>query len=166
MCIVLLIAVYMSGFMKTVLKTSRPNRASFSRQRIKSKVFFLLHSFICLLLLSFPYFSLFCMAWRLPLRVVKSKWNIDDWVQIVHTVFIIQSYIVQEFFSVPKCSNSFFLACRRPLMLSRSVLITSRCFWQQFQWNYLWRHHFSDKKSVDRYSKTSLFWKKKPKNLG
>ena len=57
--------------------------------KLKGKsVFFALHSSIFLSLLSFHYFFLFYMAWRSPLRVMKSKWNTGDTAQIIDTIFI------------------------------------------------------------------------------
>ena len=53
-----------------------PNGRLFSPddEEIKSRVSLsFLHSFILLLLLFFPYFFLFYMAWRSPLGVMKSK---------------------------------------------------------------------------------------------
>ena len=47
-----------------------------------------LHSFIFLLLLSFPDYILLYLAWRLPLGVVKPQWNMSDLAQIIDTVFI------------------------------------------------------------------------------
>ena len=59
--------------------------------KIKRKVSFFsfLHSFIFLLLRSFPYFFSWKLleAWGLPLGVVKSRWN-GDLAQIINTVFI------------------------------------------------------------------------------
>ena len=58
---------YISGFIKTVSKNSRPDQALFLANvddvKIKRNVslFSFLHSFIFLLLLSFPYF--FSFAW-------------------------------------------------------------------------------------------------------
>ena len=49
---------------------------------------YFLFSFIVILLLSFLYFFLFCIAWRLSLGDGKSKWNIGDLAQIINTVFI------------------------------------------------------------------------------
>ena len=78
---------FISEFMKTV---SQRIHALTWREDIKSKknqsVF--LHSFIFLSLLSFPYFFLFCMAWRLRLGVKKSKWNMGNLTQIIDTAFM------------------------------------------------------------------------------
>ena len=50
---------------KLTLGNEKENQSSFSLHA---------HSFIFLLMFAFPYFFfLFCMAWRLPLEVVKSK---------------------------------------------------------------------------------------------
>ena len=86
----------MSGFMK---KFSRalPRRFFLQSERyeIKRNVSrFLLHSFILFSLLSFPYFLPFCVAWRLPLGVVKSKGTLVIWRKLFKNRFHISSHTV------------------------------------------------------------------------
>ena len=91
--------VVMSGFMKTVSENSLPNQEFFFSRRWRYKNWLkepgvslfspplVYLPFIAVLSL----FFLFYMAWRLPLGVVKSNWNMGDWEQIIDTVLIIQS---------------------------------------------------------------------------
>ena len=62
------------------------SKVTISKLKEKS-VFFSLHSFIFLVLLSFPYVFSVYMAWRLSLGIVKSKWNMGVLAQNIDTVF-------------------------------------------------------------------------------